>query len=135
MANKNPKTENLALGRGKRPKLGNETVSMRMSGQTRQTLESIASSYGCFYGGKPWIAGLLDKIGSGTLMIVPAPPKIVDEDNIFDPNQAMQEHLRQKHYSSSDENVECKISESGEEYLENAPSSSCMPEDTHRSCT
>jgi hypothetical protein len=74
MANPNPKTEQLALGRGKREKLDNPTVAMRMSEQTRERLEEIAAQYGCFYGGKPWIAGLLAKIGDGELIIVPAPP-------------------------------------------------------------
>lgn len=74
MPNPNPKTEQLALGRGKRPKLDNPTVAMRMSEETRATLEEIAFQYGCIYGDKPWIAGLLAKIGSGELLVVPAPP-------------------------------------------------------------
>lgn len=74
MSNPNPPLENLVLGRGKRPKLGNETVSMRMSQATRESLEEIAECYDCFYGGKPWIAGLLEKIGSGQLEVVPSPP-------------------------------------------------------------
>jgi len=79
MPNPNPKTEQLALGRGKRPKLNNETVSMRMSPETRQNLEKIAQSYNCMYGNKPWIAGLLEKIGSGDLIIVPTPAYISEE--------------------------------------------------------
>jgi hypothetical protein len=75
MANPNPKTEQLALGRGKREKLDNSTVAMRMSETTRERLEEIAAQYGCFYGGKPWIAGLLAKIGEDELIVVPAPPK------------------------------------------------------------
>ena len=47
------------------------TVAMRMSEETREQLEAIALQYGCTYGGKPWIAGLLARIGSGELMIVP----------------------------------------------------------------
>jgi hypothetical protein len=74
MSNPNPPLENLILGRGKRPKLGHETVCMRMSQATREQLEQIAESYQCFYGGKPWIAGLLEKIGSGELEVVPSPP-------------------------------------------------------------
>lgn len=74
MSNPNPKTEQLALGRGKRTKLNHETVSMRMSLETKESLEAIASRYNCFYGGKPWIAGLLEKISKGELLIVPAPP-------------------------------------------------------------
>lgn len=75
MANPNPKTEQLELGRGKRPKLDHATVAMRMSEQTKERLEAIAQQYDCLYGGKPWIAGLLARIGEGELMIVPAPPK------------------------------------------------------------
>ena len=75
MANPNPKTENLKLGRGKRPKLNNPTVAMRMSPETKEKLESIARQYGCIYGGEPWIAGLLAKIGDGDLIVVPAPPQ------------------------------------------------------------
>ncbi|NJM76241.1 MAG: hypothetical protein HC852_11190 [Acaryochloridaceae cyanobacterium RU_4_10] len=74
MANPNPKTKQLELGRGKRRKLNNKTVAMRMSDNTREKLEEIALQYGCFYDEKPWIAGLLAKIGEGELLIVPAPP-------------------------------------------------------------
>jgi hypothetical protein len=74
MANPNPKTENLAKGRGKRPKLNNLTVAMRMSPKTKDNLKEIASLYGCFHGDEPWIAGLLEKIADGELLIVPAPP-------------------------------------------------------------
>ncbi len=75
MPNPNPKTEQLALGRGKRPKLDNHTVAMRMSQETKAALEKIALQYGCIYGDKPWIAGLLAKISDGELLVVPAPPK------------------------------------------------------------
>lgn len=75
MSNPNPNLENLELGRGKRPKLGNKTVGMRLSEQSKQTLGEIASQYGCCHGGEPWIAGLLTKIADGELMIVPAPPR------------------------------------------------------------
>ena len=82
MANQNPNTDGLALGRGKRPKLDNETVSMRMSLETKEALEKIAEQYGCIYGGKPWIAGLLKIIGSGELIVVPA-PRILDVNKIL----------------------------------------------------
>lgn len=74
VANPNPKQENLDLGRGKRPKLNHPTVGMRMSPTTKAKLESIAEKFGCTYGGKPWIAGLLEKIGSEELMVVKTPP-------------------------------------------------------------
>jgi len=89
MPNPNPKTEQLALGRGKRPKLNNETVSMRMSPETRQILEKIAQSYNCMYGNKPWIAGLLEKIGSGDLIIVPAPNYIAEKSTSKDFSEAV----------------------------------------------
>ena len=74
MSNPSPSLENLKLGWGKRPKLGNKTFGMRLSEQTKQTLEDIARQYGCFHGGEPWIAGLLTKVADGELMIVPTPP-------------------------------------------------------------
>lgn len=102
MANPNPKTDQLALGRGKRPVLNNETVSMRMSPSTRQTLEEIAYSYNCMYGGKPWIAGLLEKIGTGELMVVPTPPpRNPESQQAFDGKQSMRDHLVQKYKPAS----------------------------------
>lgn len=70
----NSTRDNLALGRGKRPKLNHETVAMRMAPETKAALEAIAASYSCYYGGKPWIAGFLTKIAQGDLIVVPAPP-------------------------------------------------------------
>lgn len=92
MANPNPNTEALALGRGKRPKLDNETVCMRMSSETREALEQIAEQYGCIYGGKPWLAGLLRMIGSGELLVVPDP-------STFDAKSAVKERLKRKRSS------------------------------------
>lgn len=80
MPNPNPKKENLELGRGKRPKLDNPSISMKMSNETRKALEAIAEQYGCMYGGKPWIAGLLARIGAGELIVVPAPPKAREDE-------------------------------------------------------
>jgi hypothetical protein len=102
VANPNPKTEQLSLGRGKRPALNNETVSMRMSPETRRILEEIAYSYNCVYGGKPWIAGLLDKIGSGELTVVPSPPpKLPVPQPSFDGRQVMRDHLAKKYQPAS----------------------------------
>lgn len=96
MPNPTPNTEPLELGRGQRPKLNNPTVAMRMSPDTRDTLEAIANSYGCTYGGKPWIAGLLEKIGSGQLVVVPAPPFVPKAKKPFDPKEAVKNYLKQK---------------------------------------
>jgi hypothetical protein len=73
MANPNPNQEQLSLGRGKRQKLHHQSVSMRLSVQTRERLEEIANSYDCIYAGKPWISGLLERIASGYLCVVPSP--------------------------------------------------------------
>ncbi|MEY2978056.1 MAG: hypothetical protein RLZZ435_2195 [Cyanobacteriota bacterium] len=75
MANPNPKIEHLLLNRGRRPKLDHEQVSMRMSAETKAALEALAGYYGCFYGDKPWISGLLQKVARRELLIVPAPPE------------------------------------------------------------
>lgn len=85
------------MGRGKRPTLNNDTVSMRMSHATRERLEKIAASFDCFYGNKPWIAGLLEKIGSGELMVVPSPPYLSEDPYIMsDPKPAMRERIIEK---------------------------------------
>lgn len=96
MANLNPPVENLALGRGQRPKLGNETVAMRMSQHTREKLEQIAESYDCFYGGKPWIAGLLAKIGSEELAVVPSPKYPLTSPESSNLKQAFRDRMMEK---------------------------------------
>lgn len=66
--------KNLESGRGKRPKLDHQFVGMRLSPQSRERLEEIAALYGCTYGSRPWLSGLLTKIANGELLIVPCPP-------------------------------------------------------------
>ena len=118
MPNPNPKTEQLALGRGKRPKLDNKTVGMRMSSQTRQNLEKIAEAYSIFYGEKPWIAGLLEKIANGSLIVVPAPPIVLGSDESSeleipssDLKQKMKKYLKDKHYNESSKSAQEVCSE------------------------
>jgi hypothetical protein len=82
MSNPNPKTEQLALGRGRRPIKDSHTVCMRLSPETRQKLEEIAESYNCHYGQKPWIAGLLEHIAEGHLMVVPSPPYQIERKRL-----------------------------------------------------
>lgn len=103
MANPNPNTEHLSLGRGKRPKLNHQTVSMRMSRQTRENLECIAEGYDCLYGGRPWIAGLLEKIGSGELVVVPAPPVVPESVKVIDSKKSVREYLAKKDRSGESE--------------------------------
>ena len=91
MTNPNPKTEQLALGRAKRPKLNHQSVSMRMSSEVKQRLEEIAELYGCFYGGKPQISKLLEKIALEELMVVPAPPNTGTKKSV-------RERVKKKHY-------------------------------------
>lgn len=120
MPDSHVKLDPLALGRGKRPKLNHQTVGMRMSVTTKQNLEKIARSYDCLYGGKPWIAGLLEKIAAGDLIVVPAPPSLVPDPetgetaaemekssrslNSINPRQAMKNRLKHKHYTSAPPN-------------------------------
>jgi hypothetical protein len=78
MANPKPNTEGLRKGGGRRPLKDKAMLHIRTTGSAIDTLEAIAQSYGCVYGGKPWIAGLLGKIGTGELTIVPSPPRLLD---------------------------------------------------------
>jgi hypothetical protein len=47
----------------------NHSVRVQMSPQTKQVLDNLASEYGCLYGGKPHISGLLAQIADGRLAI------------------------------------------------------------------
>ena len=47
----------------------NQSVRVQMSPQAKQVLENLASEYGCLYGGKPHISGLLAQIADGRLAI------------------------------------------------------------------
>ncbi len=78
MANPKPNTEGLRKGGGRRLLKDKAMLHIRTTGSAIDTLEAIAQSYGCVYGGKPWIAGLLGKIGTGELTIVPSPPRLLD---------------------------------------------------------
>ena len=100
MPNPNPPTEQLALGRGKRPKLNHGTISMRIAQATRESLEQIAESYDCIYGGQPWIAGLLEKIGSGELVVVPRPLYSLTSSDSLHPKQVVKAAIMRKHNSS-----------------------------------
>ncbi len=77
MANPKPNTQGLRKGGGRRPLKDKAMLHIRTTGSAIDTLEAIAQSYGCVYGGKPWIAGLLGKIGTGELTIVPSPPRLL----------------------------------------------------------
>jgi hypothetical protein len=100
MPNPNPKTEQLALGHGKRPKLNHGTISMRMGQATRDSLEQIAESYNCIYGGQPWIAGLLEKIGSGELVVVPRPLYSLESSDSPSSKEIVKAAMMRKHNSS-----------------------------------
>jgi hypothetical protein len=110
MSNPSPKIDQLALGRGRRPLLGNESVSMRLSPGDRERLDAIAASYSCFYGGKGWLAGMLTKIGQGQLIIVPNAPYLDKTKEFAD--------LQGKHDISEAENISMRLSPSDREILE-----------------
>jgi len=111
MSNPSPRTEFLAEGRGKRPKLNHVTLSVRVSPSTKSTLELIAERYQCEYGGKPWIGELLEKIGREELIIVPSPPPpcrmpktveqvAVDLEELPDPHKIERERVTQLYAGS-----------------------------------
>lgn len=102
MANPNPKTEQLALGRGKRPVLGHETVTMRLAPGVKQQLEQIAQYYDCLYGGKPWIAGLLTKIGNSELAVVPIAPYTKEEATRKSSTQKFKAIQAKRHHKKRD---------------------------------
>lgn len=130
MNKENKSASNLELGRGKRPKLNNQTVSMRMSASTKQALEYIADLYEITYGNKPWIAGLLEKLGTGELMVVPAPPAIPNEtleaSQRVDPKEAVKDRLRNRYCPPTLENIE-RSSNNGDADVTSDPSLQSRP--------
>jgi len=74
MSNPNPCTENLALGRGKKPKLAHQSYKINLSAKDKDILEVIAEAYECIYGGKGSISALLTKIARQELLITPQIP-------------------------------------------------------------
>lgn len=72
MANPNPRIENLALGRGQKPKLGHQSYKFNISPEDKDRLETIAEAYGCVYAGKGSISALLAKIARDELIIAPS---------------------------------------------------------------
>ncbi|MFN9174338.1 MAG: hypothetical protein ACK58N_07450 [Synechocystis sp.] len=73
MSNPNPRIENLALGRGQKPKLGHQSYKFNISPEDKDRLEMIAEAYGCTYAGKGSISALLTKIARDELIIAPSP--------------------------------------------------------------
>jgi hypothetical protein len=72
MSNPNPRIENLALGRGQKPKLGHQSYKFNISPEDKDRLETIAEAYGCIYADKGSISALLAKIARGELIIAPS---------------------------------------------------------------
>lgn len=77
MANYNPKTEHLKHSR--RGRKSKNTKSFSFNLKVDETLvpaiEQIALDYGCTWGGKPWLGGLINKIARGELLVIPTPRK------------------------------------------------------------
>lgn len=76
MANPRPNLENLEKGRGKKPKLGHNAYSIKLSPADKETLEALAHNFNCIYAGKGSISGLLAEIAKGSLMITETPPNL-----------------------------------------------------------
>ena len=100
MANPNPKTDQLAKGRGKRKKVERNVVSMRLDPEVRMALEAEAIRYDCFYGGEPWIAGLLSKIGKQELLIVPTPPNMQEGESFQSSRQRLRDRATSRYKNS-----------------------------------
>jgi hypothetical protein len=71
MANPNPRTDNLELGRGKKPQLGHKAYKLNLAPAVRRRLDKIAEAYDCTYAGKGSLSILLTKIADNRLMISP----------------------------------------------------------------
>ena len=61
-----------------------------MSPETKTRLEEIAEHFGCYYAGKPWIAGLLEKIGSKELIVSEAPKYLFSQEPEADHTKPVQ---------------------------------------------
>jgi hypothetical protein len=72
MSNPNPRIENLALGRGQKPKLGHQSYKFNITPEDKDRLEMIAEAYGCTYAGKGSISALLARIARDELIITPS---------------------------------------------------------------
>jgi hypothetical protein len=108
MATIHPNMAQLERGRGKRQKLNHETVSMRLSSKTKHELERLAQSFGCIYGGKPWIAGFLTRIANRELLVVPPTyiRPLVEQQcdhRTLDLNEAVESFLGKELCSSPDQ--------------------------------
>jgi hypothetical protein len=73
MPNPQPNLDNLIKGRGKKPKLGHEQTTIRLTKAEKETIKLIAASFNCFYDGEGSISALLSKIAHHDLAIVPTP--------------------------------------------------------------
>jgi hypothetical protein len=73
MPNPQPNLDNLIKGRGKKPKLGHEQTTIRLTKMEKETIKFIAASFNCFYDGEGSISGLLSQIAHHRLAIVPTP--------------------------------------------------------------
>jgi hypothetical protein len=49
--------------------MANQSVRVQLSAETKAIVENLAENYGCLYGGKPHISGLLAQIADGRLVL------------------------------------------------------------------
>jgi hypothetical protein len=84
MSNPNPRIENLALGRGQKPKLGHQSYKFNINPEDKDRLETIAEAYNCIYAGKGSISALLAKIARDELIIAPSPSYVTVQNTATD---------------------------------------------------
>ncbi|AFY57625.1 Phosphoenolpyruvate carboxylase, type 1 [Rivularia sp. PCC 7116] len=54
--------------------MANQSIRVQMSPETKHFLENLAEKYGCIYGKKPYISGLLTQIADGRLALSRSAP-------------------------------------------------------------
>jgi hypothetical protein len=96
MSNPNPRIENLALGRGQKPKLGHQSYKFNITPEDKDRLETIAEAYGCIYAGKGSISALLAKIARGELIIAPSISYVPIQNNATGDQERQKKRKRER---------------------------------------
>ena len=96
MSNPNPRIENLALGRGQKPKLGHQSYKFNITPEDKDRLETIAEAYSCIYADKGSISALLAKIARGELIIAPSISYVPIQNNATGDQERQKKRKRER---------------------------------------
>lgn len=109
----------LNLGRGKRPKLNHQPISMRISLETKEEIEKIAESYDCVYAGKGSISALLNEIASDRLWVLRHPARDgLQETDILHEQKGRLSLRRRRKFKDLFQPVSIRLSKEGKERVE-----------------